>query len=219
MNNKILIIIPILIIIVLLGIILYIFINIHTINYIDKSTTYNIKLINNKVIVQKEKINFSKNNNKLIIIFIKRKTGIKKKKTIKREELSEYELRIMESIIGNNEDLLNNEVIKEKDYIIETDMKCKTNNTSIYYIIDLENKKITKKEEVSSSKKTIYKKTIDEELSNKIQKVITDSINNNSEHNKTNNFYTIKHNNKETYIYNKDIINNIEQILLDLDYY
>lgn len=247
MNNK-TIIIPIIITIILLGITLYVFINVRTINYIDKSKTYNIKLINNKVILKtketviciknpcpkkttKKEINFYKDSNKIILDFIKRKTGIKKKKTIKKEELSEYELRIIESIIYNDEDILINEKIPENAYIVETDMRLKTmrndggSNTNIYYIIDLDNKKVTKKEEDyyapenNLKKKTFYKKTIDKKLANKIKKVLNDSINNNSNENKIYEYYKIIYKNKENYIYNKTIIKKIEDMLLDLDYY
>ena len=222
--------------------------NTHIIHYKDGSSNYDIILKNNKVIVKSkitvecikapcksdgymtQEIKFTKENDKIIKEWIKYRTNKKRIIKLTNESVNNEEKTIINSIVKNNEKILE---MKEQSgssnqdnmYTVITDLKWKTTQndggsyTSHYYIIDIYNKKVTKKEEIYNAPKNTHKKTIEESVINKTKNILDKAISNTAEEKNVDDFYTIKHNNIESYIYNREKIDELESILLELDYY
>ena len=127
--------------------------------------------------------------------------------------------------------MLEEEKISENSYKIITDFKLKTTQndggsfTSIYYIIDPENNKVYKREEnykaptKEHNDTLIYKKTLDDDYINSIKEKLDTVMSDISLDSDNYYFYTIEHTNITSYIYNKEEIKILEDVLLDIDYY
>lgn len=216
------------------------------IEYKDETNTYIIKKHNKKIIVKyeeqvictetpckpiikKQTINFEKEKmNKINELFDKKFKNKKTKKIIiAKEQLSKEDQLIIESIIKNDETILN----KEKIYIITTDTRLMTmktdggSNYNIYYKLDKENNTIKKLEDhyigfkgYEYKEKLIYEKTLEQQKTNELVDLLDELIE--KEDIKTENnhqSYKIELNKKEKYIYNKDSINELKNILKRID--
>lgn len=184
------------------------------------------------------KINFSRDNMKIVNNFIDSLFGYHEYKTIQifRENLNQEQNNILDSIIYNDESLLNKESAEiSGKYTIITDMRWKTmqndggSNTSIYYEINLDNNIITKIKEAyhanlggtpTTKKNVLYTKQLDDSHMNETKKLIEEIINK-EDINISSNYhcFTIESINIKKDIYNIDTIENINNLLTKFDNY
>lgn len=227
----------------------------YAITYQDGVNIYNIYKTGNKIEVYADeqvicikapcptvksnrKINFSDDNMVIVNDFIDSFFGYHEYKTIQiyRENLNEKQNNILDSIIYNDESLLNKENAEIfGKYTIITDMRWITmqndggSHNSIYYEIDLDNKTIIKIEEAyhanlggtpTTEKSIFYTKKMDDSLINETKKLIEEIINK-EDINSSNNYhsFTIESSNIKKDIYNFDTIKNINKLLTKFDDY
>ena len=250
-DKKLIIIITTIIILLLIaiGMIIYTTLDSYTINYGDGGNKHVIRLKYNMVTVEsdvsvecfkapcptqksKHTLRFNSKNMKIVRKFIKEqfKDTNKKEINISSDQLDYDGSTIINSIIYNDETMLEDLELSNNTYIITTDMKWKTTRNdggsynSIYYVIDMDKNIVIKNQEnyyAPDNKKentTIYKKKIGnyekEKLKETIDKVIGNLLLQDSD---TYEFYTIKHNNSESYIYSSEAIKELESILIEID--
>ena len=153
-----------------------------------------------------------------------------------KENLNQEQRTILDSIIYNDESLLNKENTQISGiFTIITDKKWKTmrqdggSNDSVYYQIDLDNKVVTKVEEnfyanllgtSRTEKNVFYTKQLDDSIINETKKIIDEIINKKDVNFSDNEyFFTIENSGIKKDIYNLDTIDSINELLSKFDNY
>ena len=179
-------------------------------------------------------INFSDDNMIIVNDFIDSFFGYHEYNSIQifKENLTDEQNNILDSIIYNDESLLNKQNVEiSSAYTIITDMRWKTmqddggSNFNIYYEINLNNNIVKKYEDhyigfkgYEYQKKLLYEKSIDNNINFEINNLLTDLLSK-DDVNDTNNYspYTIKNGSQEKDIYNEKSINLLNNILNKID--
>lgn len=182
------------------------------------------------------KIEFSDKNMKIVNEFIDSFFTDQEDNTIQiyKENLSDEQLNILESIIRKDESLLKKDNTNlTGEYTIITDMRWKTmqndggSHTSIYYKINLNYGRVIKIEEdfhanlggtPTTDESVIYTKKLDDELTSETKTLIEDLISKEDIKTPDNyNCFTIESENTKKDIYNVDTIKKINELLTKID--
>lgn len=223
----------------------------YNILYQDGASRYNIYKTNNRVKVVAEeqvacvampcpvlkfvrKINFSNEGMKTVNDFIDSlfQNNTYNSIQIFAENLNSEQIRMLKSVIHNDEALLQSEVDDEEKYLITTDERWWTmqndggTHHSTYYEINLTKSNVTKYEDYYVGFKgyeyqgrVIYNKNIDDQLRNEASKLLnyllsTEDVN----ETKNYNFYVIEFSNSDlVYIYNEESIASLRELLDEID--
>ena len=182
----------------------------YLITYEEYGNTYNIYKAKNSHIIVKSKVicpcqvppcpydfnqyNIEFNDDNMITInnFIDSffKNNNNNKITISRDQLDSSNLNIINSIIDNDETLLNTKINQNQQYTIITNMKSQTmlndggSHTNVYYEIDLLNNEIIKYEDhyigfkgYEYQGKILYKKNINNDINIELEDLLSNNNN------------------------------------------